>query len=159
MNVMAARGFTLIELVVTVAILGILAAGVLPLAELTAQRSRESELRSSLRQIRTAIDAYKAAYDDKRIEQRVGATGYPPDLAALAKGVIDIKDPNGHTMYFLRRIPRDPFDPDVRRPPEATWGKRSYASPPDEPAEGNDVFDVYSLSRAVGLNGVPYREW
>lgn len=156
---MAARGFTLIELVVTVAIVGILAAGALPLAELTAQRSRESDLRVALRQIRTAIDAYKTAYDGKRIEQKVGLTGYPPDLESLVSGVADVTDPAGSKIYFLRRVPRDPFHPDPRVPAEDTWGKRSYASPPDEPSEGNDVFDVYSLSPRVGLNGVPYREW
>ncbi len=156
---MTARGFTLIELVVTVAIVGILAAGALPLAELTAQRSRESDLRVALRQIRTAIDAYKTAYDAKRIEQKVGLTGYPPDLESLVEGVPDVTDPAGSKIYFLRRVPRDPFHPDPHVPAEDTWGKRSYASPPDEPSEGKDVFDVYSLSPRVGLNGVPYREW
>ncbi|MDT3672251.1 MAG: type II secretion system protein [Aromatoleum sp.] len=156
---MTVRGFTLIELVVTVAIVGILAAGALPLAELTAQRSRESDLRVALRQIRAGIDAYKTAYDAKRIEQKVGLTGYPPYLDSLVDGVPDVTDPAGSKIYFLRRVPRDPFHPDPRVPAEETWGKRSYASPPDEPSEGKDVFDVYSLSPRVGLNGVPYREW
>lgn len=156
---MRTRGFTLIELVVTVAIVGILAAGAMPLAELAAQRTRESELRVALRQLRAGIDAYKAAYDDKRIEQKVDASGYPPNLATLVDGVTDVADPEGAKIYFLRRIPRDPFHakPDVSA--EETWGKRSYASPPDEPEEGDDVFDVHSLSSRVGLNGVAYREW
>lgn len=154
-----ARGFTLIELVVTVAIIGILAAGAMPLAELAAQRERESELRMALRQIRAGLDAYKAAYAEQRIEQRVDASGYPPDLAVLVTGVPDVRHPAGKRIYFLRRLPRDPFHPDPILPAEQTWGKRSYASPPDEPAEGKDVYDVYSKSPGVGLNGVPYREW
>lgn len=154
-----ARGFTLIELVVTVAIIGILAAGALPLAELAAQRERETELRIALRQIRVGLDAYRGAYVDQRIEQRVGASGYPPDLESLVKGVPDVRDPGGKRMYFLRRLPRDPFSTDPGVAAEQTWGKRSYASPPDEPAEGKDVFDVYSKSPGTGLNGVPYREW
>lgn len=155
----AVRGFTLIELVVTVAIVGILAAGAFPLAELGAQRMRESELRQSLRQIRAALDAYKDAYDAGRIEQIAGASGYPPNLATLVGGVRDVTDPGGARIYFLRRIPRDPFHPDARVAAERTWGKRSYASPPEAPREGADVFDVYSLSNRVGLNGIPYREW
>lgn len=153
------RGFTLIELVVTVAIVGILAAGAMPLAELAAQRNRESELRAALREIRGGLDAYKKAYDAKKIEQKVGKSGYPPDLGSLVRGVTDVSDANGARIYFLRRVPRDPFHPDPHALAEDTWGKRSYASPPDAPAAGDDVFDVYSLSRAAGLNGVPYREW
>lgn len=155
----ARTGFTLIELVVTVAIIGVLAAGAVPLAELTMQRSKESELRAALRQIRAGLDAYKAAYDDGRIEQKEGVSGYPPSLAAMVVGVSDVKEADGRKIYFLRRIPRDPFHPDVSLEAERTWGKRSYASPPGAPREGADVFDVYSLSDRVGLNGIAYREW
>ncbi len=152
-------GFTLIEMVVTVAIVGILAAGAFPLAELAAQRTREAELRQALRQIRGGLDAYKQAFDDGRIEQEVGASGYPPTLATLVDGVVDVSDPSAPRIYFLRRILRDPFHPDTSVPPDQTWGKRSYASPPNAPREGADVFDVYSLSGRTGLNGIPYREW
>jgi len=153
------RGFTLIELVVTVAIVGVLAAGALPLAQLTAQRAQESELRAALRQICDAIDAYKAAYDAGRIERRSGASGYPPELDALVKGVPDASDADGRRLYFLRRLPRDPFHPDASLAAAQTWGRRSYASPPEAPREGADVFDVYSLSPRSGLDGRPYREW
>lgn len=153
------RGFTLIELVVTLAIIGVLAAGVMPLAELAAQRSKESELRTVLRQIRNALDAYKAAYDEGRIEQKADASGYPPSLRVLVEGVPDVKDEEGRRIYFLRRLPRDPMHTDASVEPERTWGRRSYASPPDAPREGADVYDVYSLSERTGLNGVPYKEW
>ncbi|MDX9884188.1 type II secretion system protein [Thauera sp.] len=153
------RGFTLIELVVTLAIIGVLATGVMPLAELAAQRSKESELRTVLRQIRSALDAYKAAYDEGRIEQKADASGYPPSLRVLVEGVPDAKDEEGRRIYFLRRLPRDPMHTDASVEPERTWGRRSYASPPDAPREGADVYDVYSLSERTGLNGVPYKEW
>jgi general secretion pathway protein G len=154
-----ARGFTLIELVITVAILGVLALMAAPLLEMTAKRQKETELRTALRQIRTAIDAYHQAWMDKKIEKIEGASGYPPDLDQLAKGVPDITQPDRRAMYFLRRLPRDPFCPHAETSAAECWGKRSYASPPDDPQEGEDVFDVYSKSPGVGLNGVPYREW
>jgi general secretion pathway protein G len=154
-------GFTLIELVIAVAIVGVLAMMAAPMLEVTAQRQREAELRTALRQIRTAIDAYHelAAAKPPRIETQADGNGYPPDLAVLVDGVRDNTRPDMPPIRLLRRLPRDPMNPDQTLSAEQTWGKRSYASPPDEPKEGDDVFDIYSRSAAVGLNGVPYRDW
>lgn len=152
-------GFTLIELVVTIAILGLLATVAVPFGQLVQQRYKEAELRDGLKQMRLAIDAYKQAVLEKRIEAPADASGYPPNLDVLWRGVADITKPNDSKIYFLRRLPRDPFFPESAAEPAATWGKRSYASPPEEPQEGDDIYDVYSLSAKTGLNGVPYREW
>jgi general secretion pathway protein G len=154
----AARGVTLIELVITVAIVAILASAALPLTQIAVQRGKEQELRSALRQIREAIDAYKQAGDEGRIEKKSDASGYPPALAVLVTGVEDFKKPDKPRIYFLRRLPRDPFAPDDVKADD-TWGLRAYASPPDDPKEGDDVFDVYSLTEGEGLNGVAYRQW
>ena len=154
-----ARGFTLIELLVTLAILGVLACMTTPVAQVMRQREREQELRLSLHEIRDAIDAYKAASKDGRIAKEAGTTGYPPDLAVLVDGVPDQSDPKSHKIYFLRRIPRDPMNNDAELDDAATWGKRCYASGADDPQEGDDVYDVYSISKGVGLNGIPYRNW
>ena len=118
----------------------------------------EQDLRRALRDIREAIDDYKQASDDGRIQKRVGDSGYPPRLEALVEGVEDQKSPDKQKIYFLRRIPRDPLAAEPSLPAAATWGKRSYASPPDAPREGDDVFDVYSLATGIGINGRPYRE-
>ena len=153
-----ARGFTLIELMITVAIVAILASAVLPLSQIAAQRGKEQELRTALRDIRTAIDAYKQAVDEGRVVKKSDESGYPPDLGLLVEGVEDAKQPEKRMIYFMRRLPRDPFAP-PHLDAAQTWGKRSYESPPDNPAEGKDVFDVYSRAEGAGLNGVPYREW
>lgn len=154
------RGFTFIELVVTVAIVALLATMAFPVAELAMKRSKERDLRDALRQIRTAIDAYKTAVDERRIIVDAQASGFPPSLQVLEDGVADAKNPSkDKKIYFIRRLPRDPMASEPGIPAEATWGKRSYASPAEAPAEGADVFDVYSRSTAVGLNGIPYSKW
>jgi general secretion pathway protein G len=153
------RGFTLIELLVTVVIVAILASIALPLSEVSRQRDKEEELRRALRQVRDAIDAHKRASDEGRILRQADESGYPPNLKTLVEGVTDAKDPKGGRIYFLRRVPRDPFHPDSQTAAEDTWGLRSYESPPDKPKAGRDVFDVYSLHSGHGLNGIAYREW
>jgi len=155
----SAAGFTLLELVVTVAIVSVLAMVAVPMTQMTMQRLRESELRSGLQQIRGALDAYKKAADAGLIERRLDSSGYPPNLDVLAQGVVNIKSPNAQRLYFLRRVPRDPFATDSSQTAAQTWGKRAYASPPDAPAEGEDVYDIYSRSDRLGLNGIAYREW
>lgn len=152
-------GFTLIEMAVTVAIVALLASMAMPMAELAVQRNREQDLRVALRQIRTAIDAYKQAVETGHILAEVDASGYPPTLDDLVNGVDDAMSPVERKLYFLRRLPRDPFVVDPNIPAAATWGKRSFASPPNEPQEGADVFDVYTTAGGVGLNGIPYKEW
>lgn len=152
------RGFTLIELMVTVSLLALLASAVVPFMQLSSQRMHEQELRIALRDIRTAIDAYKKTVDEGRIERTAEQSGYPPTLSVLVEGVIDIKDPRSHKIYFLRRLPRDPLAPGSL-PAAETWGLRSYDSDFDAPHPGEDVYDIYSLSDKMGLNGRPYREW
>jgi general secretion pathway protein G len=146
------RGFTLIELVVTCAIVALLASVALPLAEVNWQRSKEQDLRQALRELRTAIDAYKRAFDEGRIAREIDKTGYPPTLEALVQGATDATNPKGAKLYFLRRIPVDPIS-------GQEWGLRSYESSYEDPKPGKDVYDVFSQSEAVGLNGVKYREW
>ncbi len=153
------RGFTLIELIITVAIVGILAMTAMPMIEVTAKRQKEVELRAALRQIRGGIDAYRRAVSEGKVEKKVDESGYPHRLEELDQGVENSLDPNKARLYFLRRLPRDPFADDPSLPAAQSWGKRSYASPPDAPQEGADVFDVYSLSPGIGLNGIAYREW
>jgi general secretion pathway protein G len=153
-----ARGFTIIELLAVLAMLAALATLAMPLAEVTAQRDRERELKRALWEIRDAIDAYKRAGDAGAIVRAAGTSGYPPSLAALAEGVPDARSGGAQKLYFLRRVPRDPFA-DESVPAEQTWGLRSYLSEPQSPQPGVDVFDVYSKASGMALNGVPLREW
>ncbi len=163
------RGFTLIELVITLALVAILALAVMPFSELIVQRQKEQQLSAALREIRTALDAYKDSSDTGLIDKEAEASGYPPSLTVLVTGVPNAKDPKGGLLMFLRQVPRDPFfagEPDT--PAEDTWNVRAYGVPPDQADAdassvndrgGKDVFDVSSKSDRTGINGVPYKQW
>jgi general secretion pathway protein G len=153
-------GFTLIEMLATVVIVALLASLALPLAEVSAKRTKEQELRVALREIRTALDAYRQAVEEGRISSAMHESGYPGSLQVLVDGLPDASSPDGKKrIYFLRRIPRDPFFSDPSRTDEESWGKRSYASSPEAPEEGADVFDVYTRATGNGLNGIAYSNW
>lgn len=156
---MRQSGFTFIELMVTLAIMATLALVAVPMAQITLQREKERSLRNALMEIREGIDAYRRAAEQGRIQLKAGESGYPKKLEDLVDGVPDQRSPSKKNLYFLRRLPRDPFFADANVPAAETWEKRSYASPPDDPGEGDDVFDVMSRSEKVGLNGIPLHQW
>jgi len=145
-----------------VAILGVLASIAMPVIQTSITREKEYQLRIALRDIRTAIDAYKQASANGLIVTST-QSGYPQTLSELAAGVA-MKANSSQQMYFLRSVPRDPFFSDETTPAVDTWMLRNYASQPDTfspPSSASipDVFDVQSTSSQVGLNGVPYNQW
>lgn len=151
------RGYSFVELLIVTAILFILASAVMPLAQVASQRQRESELRSSLRQVRTAIDKFKDAVDQGRIAQTEvspGSEGYPKDLETLVEGVSIQNDQSGAKLKFLRKVPVDPMTN------SAEWGLRAYQDKPGSSSWGRgNVFDVYSKSGATALDGTKYKDW
>jgi len=164
---LSARGFTLIELVITLAIVGLVAMVALPLYEVTTTRVKETELRQALRTIRNGLDAYKAATDSGVLAKQAGESGYPPSLEVLTE-VLEVANKRdfglnaseaSQRMVILRQLPRDPFYPDLQVPAAQTWNTRAYASRADDPQTGADVFDVSSMSTRVGLDGTPYSSW
>jgi general secretion pathway protein G len=143
-------GLTLVELIVTVAILAILASAAIPVARFQVKRENEHELRYDLWQMRSAIDAYKDAADRGAFQTKVDSMNYPPDLQTLVDGV----DVHGKKVRFLRQIPVDPMtgNPD--------WGLRSNQDEPDSDSwGGQNVFDVYSKSDGTALDGTKYKDW
>ena len=173
------RGFTLIEIVVTLALVALLAMVAVPVYDVAATRAKEAELHTALRQIRTALDHYKVAVDDGLVSRVPAGSGYPSSLAVLVDGVDTVQaaigsplTPTGgirgmvvsaqnapSRMVFLRQIPRDPFFPDQSVDPAQQWNLRSYGALPGEFNTGEDVYDVKSKSTAIGLNGVSYKDW
>jgi general secretion pathway protein G len=150
-------GFTFVELLVVASILLILASAVMPLAKVSIQRERESELRRELREMRTAIDKFKDLADAGVIaatELKAGAENYPPDLQTLVDGVAVNNDQSGRKLKFLRRVPIDPMTKST------DWGMRSYQDRPDATSwGGTDVFDVFTKSDGKALDGTKYKDW
>jgi general secretion pathway protein G len=152
----AERGFTYLEMIATATILLVLASAVMPLARVTWKRQQELEFRRTLREIRYAIDKYKAAVDAGQIggtDVKLGSEGYPPDLDTLVKGVNQVGRVD-HKLKFLRRVPMDP----MTRTTE--WGLRCYQDDPDSSSWcGQNVWDVYTKNEGKGLDGTPYKQW
>jgi general secretion pathway protein G len=146
-------GYTLVEMVIVATVLVILAGVTLPLVKYAAKRQKEMELRYDLRTMRNAIDEFKRYSDLGLIPVDFGTDGYPAELEILVEGV-DLVGQIDKKSRFLRKIPVDPMTG------EAEWGLRSYQDEPDATSWGGEnVYDVYSLSEGVGLNGIPYSEW
>jgi general secretion pathway protein G len=163
------NGFTIVEMLVTMAILALLASAIMPIAKTAIKREKEIELRRTLRVIREALDAYKKLADEKKIEVEEDSEGYPPDLETLVKGV-ELKggkeEPGSQKqpaesgssepqiVKFLRRIPRDPMTDSI------DWGLRSYQDEPDADVWGGEnVYDVYTKSNGTALDGTKYKDW
>jgi general secretion pathway protein G len=143
-------GLTLVELIVTVAIVGILATMALPVAKFQVKREKERQLRRDLWEMRDAIDRYKDAADRGAIQIKADSMGYPPDLQTLVDGV-DVQDKK---VRFLRSIPMDPMTNST------DWGERSNQDDADSDTwGGQNVFDVYTKSYGVGLDGSKYSTW
>ena len=155
-------GFTLVEMLVVLAVLGVLAAAARPLVELAALPDREAALRDGLRQIRTAIDRYEQAVAAGRVPRPAdappGLPVYPATLELLVQGVPTGDAPDAPRLYFLRRIPRDPFA-EATLPAADTWALRASDTPPEAPRSGRDVFDVMSRHEGAALDGTRYRDW
>lgn len=157
------KGFTLLEMVVTLSILSLLTAVAVPFIETAVKREKEIALRESLRQLRQAIDEYKKLADQKKIKVDPDSYGYPPDLETLVKGVeieeefnlpSGVKTTRKVLVRFLRRIPLDPMTGTY------DWGLRSYQDDPDSDTwGGQNVYDVYTKSQATALDGTKYRDW
>lgn len=158
-------GFTLVEMLITLALVGLIALASTPLIEVTARRQKETELRDALRIIRGGLDAYKAAVDSGMLPRVAGQSGYPPSLDTLTESLVradasDATGPNATSrIVILRRLPRDPLYPDPTTPGADTWSVRSYASRSDDPRPGDDIFDVSSKSNLTALDGTPYASW
>ncbi|HTM30026.1 MAG TPA: type II secretion system protein [Vicinamibacterales bacterium] len=150
-------GYSFVELLVVTTIILILASAVQPLARVTIQRQKESELRRALRDMRDAIDKFKDAADQGMIpstELKAGSEGYPPDLETLVEGVSVANDASGRKLKLLRRVPVDPMTG------QADWGLRAYQDKPDATTwGGQNVFDVRSLSGGTALDGSKYKDW
>jgi len=159
------HGFTFIEMVITLALVGLLSMMAVPLYEMAATRMKESELRQALRTIRSGLDAYKAATDLGSLAREAGESGYPPSLEKLTEplelqGKRDLSGSiASQRMVILRQLPRDPFNTDPEVPAAMTWNTRAYASRANDPQPGDDVFDVSSKSNRTGLDGTPYASW
>jgi general secretion pathway protein G len=153
----SSRGYTFVELLVVASVIMVLASAIMPLAKVTARRTREAELHRTLREIRTAIDKYKDAADLGQIgslDLKVGSENYPPDLQTLVDGVNAANDATGRKLKFLRRIPVDPMTH------SSEWGMRSYQDKPDSTRwGGQNVFDVYTTFEGTALDGTKYRDW
>jgi general secretion pathway protein G len=149
-------GFTYIELIIATMILAVLAMAIIPVAEVTAKRAREAELRAALRTMRTAIDEYKRAVDMGVIggsDVELGSEGYPEKLEVLVQGVSQV-GAQGKKIKFLRRIPIDPMTDGT------DWGMRSYQDEPDSAMwGGQNVYDVYTKSSGIALDGTKYSDW
>lgn len=149
-------GFSFVELVIATAVMMVLASAALPMARVSIKRQKEAELRRDLREIRTAIDAYKDAVTGGVIGgvSVTGTEGYPPDLETLVNGVVRANSASGAKIKFLRRVPIDPMTGTTE------WGLRATGDTPTSRSwGGGNVFDVYSKSEGIALDGSKYRDW